>query len=71
MDARTSTDQEYRKAVYKEVLDYVVDYAVEIPIYQRQECTVYSAERINLDTTVKDPTSYWNYRSEIDKIAMK
>ena len=71
MDARTSTDQEYRKAVYKEALDYIVDYAVEIPIYQRQECTVYSAERINLDTTVKDPTSYWNYRSEIDKIAMK
>ena len=71
MDARTSTDQEYRKAVYKETLDYVVDYAVEIPIYQRQDCTVYSADRINLDTTVKDPTSYWNYRSEIDKIAMK
>lgn len=71
MDARTSTDQEYRKAVYKEALDYVVDYAVEIPIYQRQDCTVYSADRINLDTTVKDPTSYWNYRSEIDKIAMK
>ncbi len=71
MEGRTNTDQAYRKAVYKEALDYVVDYAVEIPVYQRQECTVYSAERIDLDSTVKDPTSFWTYRSEIENIAMK
>lgn len=71
MEGRTSTDQTYRKAVYKEALDYIVDYAVEIPIYQRQECAVYSAERIDLDTTVKDPTSFYTYIAEIDRIAMK
>lgn len=69
-EGRTSTDQEYRKAVYKEALDYIVDYAVEIPIYQRQECTIYSSERVNKESTVKDATSYWNYRSEIENIAM-
>ncbi|MDO4650733.1 MAG: ABC transporter substrate-binding protein, partial [Eubacteriales bacterium] len=36
MDAKTNTDQTYRKAKYKECLDFIVDYAVEIPIYQRQ-----------------------------------
>lgn len=71
MEARTSTDQTYRKAVYKEALDYVVDYAVEIPVYQRQEATVYSTERIDTNTWVKDPTSYWNYRAEINTIALK
>lgn len=71
MDGRTSTDQTYRKAVYKEALDYVVDYAVEIPVYQRQECAVYSAERIDLDTTVKDATSFYTYIAELEKIAMK
>ncbi len=71
MEGRTSTDQTYRKAVYKEALDYIVDYAVEIPIYQRQECTTYSAERIDLDSTVKDPTSFYTYRAEIENIAMK
>ena len=70
MEGRTSTDQEYRKAVYKEALDYIVDYAVEIPVYQRQECMIYSTERVNTDTIVKDPTSFWNYRAEIEKIEM-
>ena len=27
MEGRTSTDQEYRKAVYKKALDYIVDYS--------------------------------------------
>ena len=63
MEGRTSTDQEYRKAVYKEALDYIVDYAVEIPVYQRQECMIYSAERVNADSIVKDPTPFWNYRA--------
>ena len=70
MEGRTSTDQEYRKAVYKEALDYIVDYAVEIPVYQRQECMIYSAERVNADSIVKDPTPFWNYRAEIEKIQM-
>ena len=70
MEGRTSTDQEYRKAVYKEALDYIVDYAVEIPVYQRQECMIYSAERVNADSIVKDPTPFWNYREEIGNIQM-
>ena len=71
MEGRTNTDQTYRKAVYKEALDYVVDYAVEIPVYQRQECTIYSAERINADTIVKDPTSFWGYLAEVHTLEMK
>ncbi len=71
MEARTNTDQAYRKAVYKEALDYIVDYAVEIPVYQRQEATAYSAERIDPESTVKDATSYWQYRDEIEKLALK
>lgn len=71
MDGRSSTDQTYRKSVYKEALDYVVDYAVEIPVYQRQNGVVYSAERVNADSWVKDPTPYYNYLSEIQNIEMK
>lgn len=71
MEGRTSTDQAYRKAVYKEALDYVVDYAVEIPIYQRQNGVLYSTERLDTDSWVKDSTSYWNYRSELNKIMVK
>ena len=70
MDARTSTDQSYRKAVYKECLDFIVDYAVEIPVYQRQEGTVFSSERINTESIPADTTSFYGFLSEIEKIEM-
>ena len=68
---RTNTDQTYRKAIYKEALDFIVDYAVEIPIYQRQEGTAYSSERINMDTVAKDQTTYYTWFNEIETIEMK
>jgi peptide/nickel transport system substrate-binding protein len=68
MEGRTNTDQAFRKAVYKEALDFIVDYAVEIPVYQRQEGSVFSAERINMDSVTPDQTSYYGY--ELYKIQM-
>ena len=71
MDARSSTNQQYRKAIYKECLDFIVDYAVEIPIYQRQDCNLFSAERINIDTLAKDQTTFYQYGREIQTMTMK
>ena len=45
VDARKSDDQSYRKAIYRQALDLIADWAVEIPAYQRQNSTVFSAER--------------------------
>lgn len=70
MEGKSNTDQAVRKAIYKEALDFVVDYAVEIPVYQRQEAAVTSTERVNIDTLVKDPTTYYGYLAELDKIQM-
>lgn len=71
MDGRTTTDQMVRKAIYKDALEYVVDYAVEIPIYQRQECSLYSSERVNMDSVTKDQTSFYTWRDEIETLEMK
>lgn len=71
MEGKTNTDQAVRKSIYKEALDFVVDFAVEIPIYQRQEATVVSAERVNVDTLVKDPTTFYSYVSEIETLELK
>lgn len=68
---RTSTDQTYRKAIYKEALDFIVDYAVEIPIYQRQEGTVYGTERVDMNSIIPDQTTYYTWGAEIEKVAMK
>lgn len=70
MEGRTNTDQAFRKAVYKEALDFIVDYAVEIPVYQRQEGTVYSSARINMDTVTPDQTTYYTYIMELEKIQL-
>jgi peptide/nickel transport system substrate-binding protein len=71
MDARKSDDQAYRKAAYKQALDIILDWAVEIPVYQRQNCIVFSPERVNLDTVTPDITTYYGWLMEIEKTEVK
>ena len=70
MAARTSVDQSYRKATYKECLDIILDWACEIPTYQRQNATLVSTERVNLDTITPDITPFWDWMNDIEKIEM-
>ena len=70
MEGRTNTDQAFRKAVYKEALDFIVDYAVEIPVYQRQNASVFSTQRVNVDSIPQDLTTFYSYLNEIEKIQM-
>ena len=65
LQARESTDQEYRKTMYKACLNDIVDWACEVPIYQRQEVTTFSSERINIDTITPDMTSFYRWFAEI------
>jgi peptide/nickel transport system substrate-binding protein len=71
LDARNSADQNYRKAIYKAALDKIIDWAVELPIYQRQNATVFSAERIDTDTLPGDMTTYYGFAYEIEKLELK
>ena len=71
MMARQSTDQTYRKTLYKECLDVVSDWAVEIPIYQRQNCIILSVQRVDLDTVTPDITTYWNWYNDLELLDVK
>ena len=66
MAARATTDQEVRKTMYKEAMDIILDWGVELPVYQRSEATIFSTERVNIDTIAKDQTPYWTYKSELN-----
>ena len=68
--ARRSLDQSYRKTLYKAALDIVVDWAVEVPVYQRQDCTIFSTERVNMDTVTPDITTFYGWMSEIENIEL-
>ena len=66
MQARESTDQEYRKTIYRAALDKIIDWACEIPVYQRQEVTTFASNRIKVDTITPDMSSYYKWYSEIN-----
>ena len=71
LDARASTDQAYRKAIYKSALDIVIDWAVEIPVYQRQNAIIFSSERVDINTITPDITTFYGWMNEIENTVLK
>ena len=70
LDARASTDQTYRKSMYKACLDKIIDWAVEIPVYQRQNAIIFSTERVNMATVTPDITTFYGWMSEIENTTL-
>ncbi len=68
--ARESSDQAFRKATYKQALDIIIDWAVEIPTYQRQNLVIFSTQRINVETITPDITTYWGWMNDIELLEM-
>ncbi len=71
MLARQSTDQSYRKVLYKECLEIINDWAVEIPMYQRQNVVIFSTQRVNMDTVTPDMTTFWGWENDIEKLELR
>ena len=70
MDARKSADHNYRKGIYKECLDIIMDWGVEIPTYQRQNAIIFSTERVNMSTVTPDITTFWGWMNDIQLLEM-
>lgn len=70
MTGRTSPDQAFRKATYKEALELIMSWGVELPTYQRQEATLFSTERVDVSTIPADMTPYYGWASEIHNLAL-
>ena len=70
MEARQSMDQSFRKQMYKSCLDIIVDWAVEVPVYQRQNAIIFSTERVNMDTVTPDITTYYNWYADIQNLEL-
>ena len=68
--ARQSDDQEYRKNVYKQCLDIIIDWAVELPTYQRQNCIIFSPQRIKMETVTPDITTFWGWMNDLENLEM-
>ncbi|MBQ9516421.1 MAG: ABC transporter substrate-binding protein, partial [Ruminococcus sp.] len=70
MDARSSLDQAFRKQTYKACLDIIVDWAVEVPVYQRQNAIIFSTERVNIATVLPDITTYYGWLNGIQDVEL-
>lgn len=57
-DARETTDQTVRTALYREAMGYVLDLAVELPVYQRKNLYAYNPNVINSETLPDEVNPY-------------
>lgn len=57
---------------YKELYDCLFsEWAVDIPCYRRQSCTVFSSLRVDMTSLPEAMTEYYGWDNEIEKITMK
>ncbi len=70
MDARESEDQAFRKSTYKECLELILDWAVEVPTYQRQNAIIASTSKVNISTMTPDITTFWGWMNDIELLEM-
>jgi peptide/nickel transport system substrate-binding protein len=70
-EARQSTDQSYRKGLYKAAMEIILDWGVELPVYQRSDAYIISTERVDVSSLPTDMTPYWGWMSEVENIVLK
>ena len=70
MEGRSSSDTSFRKAIYGQCLDIIRSWAVEVPVFQRNEFFLFSPQRINMDTVTPDITSFWDWMNDLEKVEM-
>ena len=63
--ARETNDQAVRADLYEQAMGYVLDLAVELPVYQRDVLYAYNSKVINSDTI---PSEINPYSSPLDRI---
>ena len=71
LEARKSLDQSYRKTLYKACLDTIVDWATEVPVYQRQNAIIFSTERVKMETVLPDITTFYGWLNGIQNMELK
>ena len=64
-EARETTDRGTRSELYKEAMSYILDLAIELPVYQRSTVYVYNTDVINPDSV---PDIVNPYSSPLDRI---
>jgi peptide/nickel transport system substrate-binding protein len=72
-EARKTNDQNRRKVLYDNALDIVMQLAVELPTYQRDDLFAYNAGKIDVSTFTSnnDLSPYKGLTSDLHTISLK
>ena len=54
----SESDRQVRYVYYREALEIIMDWAVEVPVYQRQDFTVISNQKLDTDSIPDSLTVY-------------
>lgn len=57
--------------LYTQCFDILMDWAVELPMYQERDVSIFSSSRINMETIPQDMTPYYGWMDEIHNVGMK
>lgn len=75
IDARQTLNQDERKEIYSKALDIIMDEAVEMPVYQRKNMTVFNPEIIDTNSLPTDPspfyTPFYQYSGSVHTLQLK
>ncbi|MDR1558888.1 MAG: ABC transporter substrate-binding protein [Clostridiales bacterium] len=68
---RVNPNNDERKVLFMEAFNVILDQGVEVPVYQRDNCYIFSTQRIDVSTLPGDMTTYYQFTMGIEKIALK
>jgi peptide/nickel transport system substrate-binding protein len=66
------TTVRYKKstALYRQCYEKIFDWAVEVPVYQERNMTVFSTDRVNYKTLPENTSPYYDWCEEIEQLEM-
>ena len=69
-EARLTNDQTARAQIYSEALDIVMELAIELPTYQRNDLFAYNVNKIDASTFFTPASAFKGLTSDIHNISL-
>ena len=70
IDANATADPNARKELYQNCLERIMDWVVEVPLYQSQGAVVFNNEQIDATTFPADLTASYSWLREVEHISL-
>ncbi|MCL2740729.1 MAG: ABC transporter substrate-binding protein [Oscillospiraceae bacterium] len=71
LETRRTPDMAARKQLFMECFKILLDWGVEVPVYQRDNIYIYSTERLKIETLAGDMTPFYQWGQEVELIEVR